>query len=217
MLNISFLITAVAFVAAIVFHEAAHAYMADRLGDPTARVMGRLSLNPLVHLDIVGSVVVPLFLLIVGSPFIFGWAKPVRFDPFNLENPRRDSALISFAGPASNLILAVISSIILRIGIIGPFSAYSALFAFFQTFIVINVILAFFNLIPMHPLDGGKVLVGLLPQKEAYEADVFMRKYGIIILLLLLFPIFGSSPVLNVLGPIINKVVHFLVPGFSTI
>jgi Zn-dependent protease len=217
MLNISFLITAVAFVAAIVIHEAAHAYMADRLGDPTARVMGRLSLNPIVHLDVVGSVIVPLFLLIVGSPFIFGWAKPVRFDPFNLENPRRDSALISFAGPASNLILAIISSLILRVGIIAPFSAYSVLFSFFQTFIVINVILAFFNLIPIHPLDGGKVLVGLLPQKEAYEADTFMRKYGIIILILLLFPIFGTSPILNVLGPLINKVVHLLVPGFSTI
>ena len=108
------LITILALVLAITIHEAAHAFAADRLGDPTPRIQGRLSLNPLAHLDWIGSFLVPAFLIFSGSPLLFGWAKPVQFDPYNLEHPRRDSALISFAGPLANLLLALLFGLIFQ-------------------------------------------------------------------------------------------------------
>jgi len=203
-----------AFLVAITFHEAAHAWMADRLGDPTARLMGRLSLNPIVHYDPIGTSL--LLVLVVmrafGFPVIpFGWAKPVRFDPYNLQNPRRDSALISFAGPASNLLVATLLSIVLRI--IGPTSFLSILL---YPVIVLSVVLAIFNLIPIHPLDGGKIFVGLLPEKDAHEADLFLRRYGTLILIFLIFPtVGGSSPLFMVISPVINFIISLLLPGGS--
>lgn len=205
-----------AFVVAITIHETAHAWMADRLGDPTPRMMGRLSLNPLVHYDPIGTTL--LFVLVVmrslGIPVIpFGWAKPVRFDPYNLKNPRRDAALISFAGPFSNLALAALLSIILRFAS-TPFSPLSFLSAIFYPFIVLNVVLAIFNLIPIHPLDGGKILVGFLPQKDAYKVDLFLNRFGLIMLFFLIFPVFGgTSPVFLVLSPILNFLFNILIPG----
>ena len=153
------LIWILAFVVAITIHEASHAWMADRLGDPTARLMGRLSLNPLVHYDPVGTTLLLALSIMraLGAPVIpFGWAKPVEFDSYNLKNPRRDSALISFAGPASNLLVALFVSILARLN--------PALSIFVVPFIILNVSLAIFNLVPVHPLDGGKILVGLLPK-----------------------------------------------------
>lgn len=206
----------VAFVIAITFHEAAHAWMADRLGDPTARLMGRLSLNPIVHYDPIGTtlLLVLVFMRALGAPVIpFGWAKPVRFDPYNLENPRRDSALISLAGPASNLILATFLSIILRLTS-SPFSGLAFLPSLLIPIIVLNVVLALFNLVPIHPLDGGKIFIGLLPEKEAREADVFLRRYGMIILLFLIFPsVGGTSPIFTVLSPVLNIILGLLIPG----
>jgi len=203
----------IAFLVALTIHEAAHAWMADRLGDPTARLKGRLSLNPLAHIDIYGTVLVPLFLIIMRFPLVFGWAKPVVFDPYNLKNPRRDAALISLAGPGANLILAIICSVILRI-LDTPFSPYGYLASFLTPIIALNVVLAIFNLIPIHPLDGGKIFIGLLPEKDAQEADYFLNRYGMIILLLLIFPIFGGySPVFVVLTPIISFILRILIPS----
>lgn len=205
-----------AFVVAITIHETAHAWMADRLGDPTPRMMGRLSLNPLVHYDPIGTTL--LFVLVVmrslGIPVIpFGWAKPVRFDPYNLKNPRRDAALISFAGPFSNLALAVLLSIILRFAS-APFSPLSLLSAIFYPFIVLNVVLAIFNLIPIHPLDGGKILVGFLPPEDANKVDLFLNRFGLIMLFFLIFPVFGgTSPVFLILTPILNFLFNILIPG----
>ncbi|OGM57485.1 hypothetical protein A3E46_00640 [Candidatus Woesebacteria bacterium RIFCSPHIGHO2_12_FULL_46_16] len=204
-----------AFAVAITIHEAAHAWMADRLGDPTPRLMGRLSLNPIVHYDPVGTTLL-LGLVILrafGVPVIpFGWAKPVRFDPYNLKNPRRDTAMISLAGPAANLVLATILSLLLRLTL-SPFSPLNFLSAAFYPFIILNVALAIFNLIPIHPLDGGKVLVGLLPGKEAREADIFLSRYGILLLLFLIFP-FGGISIMNlVISPLINFVLNLLIPG----
>lgn len=197
-----------AFVVAITIHEASHAWMADRLGDPTARLMGRLSLNPLVHYDPVGTTLL-LGLSIMralGAPVIpFGWAKPVEFDPYNLKNPQRDSALISFAGPASNLILAFIVSIFAHF-----FPSFSI---FVVPFIVLNVSLAIFNLVPVHPLDGGKILVGLLPKRYAYDVEVFLNRFGTIILIFLILPTIGSGSLISqIISPVINLFLVLLIP-----
>jgi len=204
-----FFIWVAALLVAITVHEFAHAFAADRLGDPTPRMQGRLTLNPLAHLDPLGT----LMLLIVR----FGWGKPVQFDPYNLENPKRDAAIISFAGPLSNIMLSTILSILLRISMI-PFSPLSFLTLIIPPFIFLNVILALFNLIPIHPLDGGKILVGLLPDKDAYEVDKFLQRYGIILLLLLILPIAGGrSPVFVILSPAINLLLSIFIPGGNLI
>ena len=206
----------IAFIIAITFHEAAHAWMADRLGDPTARLMGRLSLNPLVHYDKVGTTLLLVLVILraLGAPVLpFGWAKPVRFDPFNLKNPRRDSALIAVAGPISNLIIASVAAIILRFTL-QPLSLISMLAVFLIPIIYLNVILAIFNLLPIHPLDGGKIFIGLLPENEAADADLFLRRYGMIILLFLIFPTFGgSSPISCVISPVVEVILRFLLPS----
>jgi len=201
----------IAFTIAITVHEASHAWMADKLGDPTARLMGRLSLNPLVHYDPVGTTLL-LVMVFLHSPFPFGWAKPVQFDPYNLKNPRRDSALISLAGPVSNIIMATIAALIVRIIPMSPLSLL------FETIIVLNVVLALFNLVPIHPLDGGKIFIGLLPEKDAREADYFLQRYGMFILFFLIFPWGnGGSPLFMVLGPAINFILSILLPGSSLI
>jgi Zn-dependent protease len=194
-----------AILVAITVHEFAHAWTSDRLGDPTARLAGRVSLNPLVHLDPLGT----LMLLI----FRFGWGKPVPFDPFNLRNPRRDAAIISFAGPAANLIFAFLLAIIIRLGyfLLGP-QAY-LLTTILTPFITLAVILAIFNLIPIHPLDGGKVLVGLLPERIAHQWDEFLQRWGFFIILFLIFPFFGFSLVIAIISPIINFLLKLLLPG----
>ena len=202
----------IAFTVAITVHEAAHAWMSDRLGDPTARLMGRLTLNPIKHLDLYGTVLVPLFLILARSPFIFGWAKPVMFDPYNLKDPKKDGALIALSGPSSNLILAALMSLILRF-MGNPFFPSNFLNILFLYIITINITLAVFNLIPIHPLDGGKIFLGLLPDKDAVEADRFMNRYGLIILLFLIFPFNGVSPLNTIISPIIGFILKLLLPG----
>ena len=222
-----FAVWAIALVVAVTIHEFAHAWTAVKLGDPTPRLQGRLTLNPIAHLDPIGT----LMLLLVR----FGWGKPVQFDPFNLENPRRDAAVISLAGPASNLLTASIVSIVARFilqinpslmflaisnpsrlslafqeGVISSFDYFGASLS--GVLISLSVILAIFNLIPIHPLDGGKILVGLLPAKDAAMVDLFLRKYGIFILLILVFPLFGPSPVFAILSPIINLLLDIYIP-----
>lgn len=200
-----FLVWAAALLVAITVHEFAHAFAADRLGDPTPRIQGRLTLNPLAHLDPIGT----LMLLLVR----IGWGKPVQFDPYNLQNPKRDAAIISFAGPLSNLITAGGLAIILRLAQ-SPFSSLYFLTTLIPPFIFLNVVLAIFNLLPIHPLDGGKILVGLLPAQDSRQVDLFLRRYGVIILILMIFPIFGPvSPVALLISPVINFIIGFLVPG----
>lgn len=202
-----------AFAVAISIHEAAHAWMADRLGDPTARLNGRMTLNPIVHADLYGTVLIPLFLMFIGSPFVFGWAKPVPIDPFNLKDPRRDSAIISFAGPLANILLAVLLSLILRT-ILSPFSPAVYFSQLIFALIQFNIVIAVFNLIPVHPLDGGKILVGLLSNETGRKVDLILNQYGTILLLMLIFPLFGGTSIISlIISPIINLFLSILVPG----
>ena len=174
----------------LTIHEAAHAVTADRLGDPTARRLGRVSLNPLVHIDPLGTVVLPLLAIISRFPII-GWAKPVPVDTRNLRHPQRDFAIIAAAGPISNLLQATIASVVLRVMFsaanVDPFQGGPASWLEnVLTFAVqINLLLAFFNLIPVPPLDGGNVLMGLLPPRTAYKFAQ-LRQYGFLILYVLL-------------------------------
>lgn len=204
----------IALIVAITIHEFSHALVADRLGDPTPRMQGRLTLNPLAHLDPIGT----LLLLIAR----FGWGKPVIFDPFNLRHPRRDAALISLAGPVSNLLLAGTLSIILRLilsyrtvmfaGQLGGLTAI-VVFGLLQPVIVLNVFLAVFNLVPIHPLDGFKIVGGILPSdyaKQWYE----LEPYGMIFLIFLIFPFFGgTAPISRFMTPIINFFLTIFLPG----
>ncbi|MFN2446677.1 MAG: site-2 protease family protein [Vicinamibacterales bacterium] len=182
--NIDFQGLLVAFLVLLVsltVHEAAHAWSADRLGDPTARLLGRLSLNPAVHVDPIGTVLFPLIAMVTGFPLI-GWAKPVPVDMRHLRSPRRDFALIALAGPVSNLVLAVIGAVVLRALTDG---GVTQLVAGFFLFVRVNVLLAVFNLIPVPPLDGGNVLMGILPPSAA---DIIerLRPYGFILLYVLM-------------------------------
>lgn len=206
------LIFIIGFLISLSVHEAAHAWMSDRLGDPTARLSGRLSLNPLAHLDPIGTIL-PIFLIISGSPLVFGWGKPVPFDPFNLRSPRKDSALISLAGPLANLVAATILTIIIRLSqlFLGP-GAFIIQY-FLTSMVALNVMWALFNLTPIHPLDGGKVLVGLLPRKLALQIDDILNQYGLILLIFLIFPFAGRAPIDYLLSPLVHLVLSILLPG----
>jgi Zn-dependent protease len=185
-----------------VIHEVSHGFTAEKLGDPTARLAGRLTLNPFKHLEFFGSFILPLSLYFLsGGRFIFGWAKPVPYNPLNLKNPLRGGALIALAGPLSNFIIAIVFGIILNI--VGLNSPISSLFLII---IYINVLLGVFNLVPIPPLDGSKVLFGILPHKKwAYKLMMILESYGMILLILFLF--FGF----NLIIPIIQFLVSLIV------
>ena len=201
-------IIALAFIAGLVLgitiHEASHAFVAYRLGDPTAKLAGRLTLNPASHLDLIGT----LALLIVG----IGWGKPTPFDPFNLRNIKRDSALISVAGAVSNFILAIILSIpYLFFYFTGNLSlTINSIYQVISIIIWLNLILGVFNLIPVHPLDGFKVLAGLLPRDWYYDF-IQTERYGIFILLFLLI----TGAIGKILFPIVSTLFNLLIPGFT--
>lgn len=188
----------------VILHEVSHGYVADKLGDPTARNLGRLTLNPLKHIDPVGSIILPLLLYYLTSGgFVFGWAKPVPFDPRFLRNPRRDAGRIAAAGPITNLLLAAVFGGIVRI-LTSQGQGGSILTLLLYIIVEINVGLAIFNLVPIPPLDGSKVLYALLPFGEtSLRVAMFLEQYGLIFLGL--FLLWGSS----LISPVIRVVTGF--------
>jgi len=173
-------------------HEVAHGYVADKLGDPTARLMGRLTLNPRPHIDLWMSIILPLLLIMSNSPVIFGAAKPVPVDPFNLKEGRKDMAIVSLAGPLTNVILAVAGAAIIRLLNIHPSQLLLILSPILILIVKLNLLLAIFNLLPIPPLDGSKVFALLLPEKDA-NTYLSLSSIGFfIIFALLLFTNFGQ-------------------------
>ena len=169
-------------------HEMAHALTADWYGDPTARRLGRISLNPAVHVDPVGTIMLPLLGLLAGG-FVFGWAKPVPVNPANLKNHRRDFLVIAAAGPASNILMAIVASQLLGLvpGGLGASEGVPGVLATFGFAMVqLNLLLAVFNMLPIPPLDGGNVLAGVLPEAVAASYDRLVRPYGFVILIVLM-------------------------------
>ena len=208
------IISYIVLLLAISIHECSHAWSANRLGDPTAKKLGRITLNPIAHIDLIGTVLIPIFIIMTGSGILFGWAKPVPVNPYNLRNPRKDNLWVSFAGPLSNLSLAILSALTYHLIFFWSGSSFFSsewvfflkpltLFILFST--QLNVILAIFNLIPIFPLDGSGVLMGLLPHEAAmtYEKT---RPYGFLILIVLLYTgILGS-----IIGPVYSIIIKLL-------
>ncbi|MCY4388597.1 MAG: site-2 protease family protein [Desulfurellaceae bacterium] len=170
---------------AVILHELAHGYSAYLLGDPTAARMGRLTLNPLAHIDLFGTLLLPFLLIMTGAPFLFGYAKPVPVDFTNLRNPRRDMVRVAAAGPIMNLILAGLSAFALKFLLSLQLITDGLVARNLLNSVLINVVLAVFNLFPLPPLDGGRVATGLLPRRPALVL-ARLEPYGMLIVLLLL-------------------------------
>lgn len=200
------IVSIIVLVYSAILHEVAHGYVAERLGDPTARLLGRLTLNPKNHIDPFMSIALPLILILSGSPVVFGAAKPVPVDPFNLRDGRKDMALVSLAGPATNILIALVSALLIKLlgiyPVFGSFQVY--VFWFLLITVRLNLLLAIFNLIPIPPLDGSKIFALILPEKEA-NTYLSIGSMGMFILFfLLIFPIGGFS-----LGEIIFNLLNF--------
>ncbi len=184
MQEVDFIFSIAVLIMSVVIHEVSHGYVANALGDPTARYAGRLTLNPVKHLDFFGSFLVPAITYLLGG-IIFGWAKPVPYNPYNLKNQKWGPAMVAAAGPAANFMVAVFFGILIRAGSLygfmsAPFMKISIMIVF------INVILGVFNLIPVPPLDGSKVLFTVLPYRWRHVED-FLQRYGFFIILVLIF------------------------------
>ncbi len=194
------------FLFSVVIHEITHGYVAEKLGDSTARLAGRLTLNPIKHLDLFGSILLPILLILSGTGIVFGWAKPVPFNPANLRDPVRDGAKIALAGPASNFAIAIVFALLLRV--VGTVSVPALLPFLFILIVQVNVTLAVFNLVPIPPLDGSKLLPVLLPRTEQGIAILnFLERNGFILILVFVF--FGF----RLIVPIIHFIFNLLVPA----
>lgn len=190
---------------AVVIHEVSHGWLAEKLGDPTARYAGRLTLNPLPHIDLFGSIILPAMLLLSQSTILFGYAKPVPVNPYNLRNPKKDMMWVGLSGPVSNLLMALCCGILFRL-LLRPelIKGLSIIIALCALGVSINLILAFFNMIPIPPLDGSRVLMHFLPPQYEY-AFRNLERYGI-------FIVFG----LLLLGPMVGlHVFHWIIFGFA--
>ena len=183
-----------------VIHEYMHGWMADRLGDPTAKNAGRLTLNPIPHIDLFGSILLPVLLVVTGAGFVLGWAKPVPFNPYNLRDQKYGSAKVAVAGPLGNLITALFFGLILRFfPITSP-----QLILLLQIIVFINLLLMIFNLVPIPPLDGSKVIMPFLPY-QWQEKYMSIERYGMF--LVILFVIFGFSFIIPIISFLFGLIV----------
>lgn len=170
----------------VIIHEISHGFVALKLGDTTAKDAGRLTLNPLAHIDIFGSILFPLMMALIGGP-VFGWAKPVPYDPRFLKNPKQASGLIALAGPASNLAVAIIFGVVSRILLTLPSTGFAvSLYLLVAVIVQVNIALAIFNLLPVPPLDGSGILFSLLPHRFA-RLQQFLQRYGFFVLIILIY------------------------------
>jgi Zn-dependent protease len=199
-------------LAAIVFHEVAHGWVAYHLGDPTAARMGRLTLNPISHIDLFGTILLPLLLIIARAPFLFGYAKPVPVNYYNLNHPKRDMVWVALSGPMTNVLLALGSALVLKFLLSLQFPPHDPWSSFWlavltplalmaKNSVIINIVLAVFNAFPLPPLDGGRVLVGLLPEPHS-STVARVEPYGFLILLVLLMT--------DVMGALMGPAIRFL-------
>jgi Zn-dependent protease len=203
-------IYALPIIFAITFHEAAHGYVAKYFGDMTAYMQGRVSLNPMHHIDPIGTIIIPLVSLALGG-FLFGWAKPVPVNFGALRNPKKDMLWVALAGPMSNLAMALAWALLLKLATLMPGNYFASPLAIMANMgVKINIVLMMLNLLPIPPLDGGRVMVSLLPTRQAYQLAK-IEPYGIIILVVLLFTgILGS-----VIGPLINIAIDLILRLFG--
>lgn len=201
-------------VIAITFHEAAHAFVAHRLGDKTAWELGRVSFNPIRHIDPFGTLMLPAMLLLSHSPFLFGYAKPVPVNFRALNNPRLDMVFVALAGPATNILLALVAALALHALPFAPANAAQWIFDNLKNALIINVVLAVFNMMPIPPLDGGRVAVGLLPRPLSAPL-ARLEPFGMLILIgiLILLPLAGSQfgLNLNIISVMLRSATDFII------
>jgi len=203
-------------IMSVVVHEVSHGYAAYWLGDPTAKYAGRLNFNPVNHLDLFGSFIIPGMLMITGSPFLFGWAKPVPFNPYNLRNQKWGPAIVGLAGPLSNLIMAITAGMLIKVALV--FGVVDGiLLQILAVIVFINVLLMVFNMFPIPPLDGSKLLFAIIPISE--HTKMTLERYGFVFLLifLILFQDVFSLIMLSTLKLITSAVIGVGLDGFFSL
>ncbi len=203
----SAVISIIILVYSSIFHEIAHGFVAYRLGDPTAKLLGRLTLNPIKHIDPFMSIIFPALLILSGSPVIFGGAKPVPIDPFNLKEGRKDIALVSLAGPLTNILLAIFAGFLIHVFYpqmsLGEVGRTDIIGFIFSEIVILNLLLAVFNLMPIPPLDGSKIFAFLLPKKEA-AIYLSLESIGMYIIFFLLFFPLGPFSLMGLVQTLLN-------------
>lgn len=198
-----YIIPIIVFVIVIVIHEVAHGYMAYMLGDTTARDAGRLTLNPVAHADPIGTILLPLLLILTRSPVVFGWAKPVPVNPYNFKDPRKGILLTSLAGPAANFLMAGIFAAIFKTGLFAP---HSIGWIFLLYGVMISLVLGVFNLVPVPPLDGAGIVMALLPPRLAVKYNR-IRRYGFLVIVALLYLGLFDRVIIPIVGAVFKMMV----------
>jgi Zn-dependent protease len=195
------------FLLSLCFHEYAHGWVANKLGDPTARMLGRLTLNPMAHADLVGTIILPILAITTGAPF-FGWAKPVPVNAENLKNPKVGMFWVALAGPGSNILLALLGAFTFgaTIRFFENATFARAIIEFSKTFVLVNLSLAFFNLLPIHPLDGGKIFAIFLPDRVNHKLEELQNVFSL--LLIALFMTGGLATLIYT--PVVNTAQYML-------